>query len=143
MDKSLTICAGDWRGLNRNQNQTAIVFQPSSIVGRQLVFRPCERIKEGNEGHIANATDIKGMDCIKRVYGQDGKAPTLTMMGGGHREPKVLCEELLYRKLTPVECERLQTFPDNWTDCISNTQRYKSLGNAWTVDVIAHILTHI
>lgn len=45
-----------------------------------------------------------------------------------------------YRKLNPLECERLQTFPDNWTDCISNTQRYKALGNAWTVDVIAHIL---
>lgn len=48
-----------------------------------------------------------------------------------------------YRKPTPTECERLQTFEDNWTDCISNTQRYKSLGNAWTVDVIAHILKHI
>lgn len=46
---------------------------------------------------------------------------------------------VLYRKLTPLECERLQTFPDNWTDCVSNTQRYKALGNAWTVDVIAHI----
>ncbi len=45
-----------------------------------------------------------------------------------------------FRKLTPLECERLQTFPDNWTDCVSNTQRYKSLGNAWTVDVIVHIL---
>lgn len=48
--------------------------------------------------------------------------------------------DMTYRKLTPLECERLQTFPDNWTDCISNTQRYKSLGNAWTVDVISHIL---
>lgn len=46
---------------------------------------------------------------------------------------------ILYRKLTPLECERLQTFPDNWTDCISNTQRCKSLGNSWTVDVIAHL----
>lgn len=45
-----------------------------------------------------------------------------------------------YRKLTPLECERLQTLPDNWTDCISNTQRYKSIGNGWTIDVIAHIL---
>lgn len=58
-----------------------------------VAFRPCERIKDGNEGHIANATDIKGMDCIERVYGQDGKAPTLTTMGGGHREPKVLVNE--------------------------------------------------
>ena len=47
---------------------------------------------------------------------------------------------VLYRKLTPLECERLQTFPDGWTDSISNTQRYKALGNAWTVDVIVHIL---
>ena len=47
--------------------------------------------------------------------------------------------DISYRKLTPLECERLQAFPDNWTDCVSNTQRYKALGNAWTVDVIAHI----
>ena len=45
-----------------------------------------------------------------------------------------------YRKLTPIECERLQTVPDNYTDGVSNTQRYKMLGNGWTVDVIAHIL---
>ena len=105
--------------------------------------RPCERVKNGDVGHIATATDIKGMDCIKRVYGQDGKAPTLTTMGGGHREPKVFVSEISYRKLTPLECERLQTLPDNWTDCISNTQRYKSIGNGWTIDVIAHILRHI
>ena len=43
------------------------------------------------------------------------------------------------RKLTPVEYERLQTVPDNYTDHVSNTQRYKMLGNGWTVDVIAHI----
>jgi DNA-cytosine methyltransferase len=44
-----------------------------------------------------------------------------------------------YRKLTPVECERLQTFPDGYTEGVSNTQRYKALGNSWTVDVIAHL----
>lgn len=52
-------------------------------------------------------------------------------------------ERTLYRKLTPLECERLQTLPDFWTDCISNTQRYKGIGNGWTIDVIAHILKHI
>ena len=155
--------------------------------------RPCEIIKSGKIGHIASATDIKGMDCIKRAYGQDGKAPTLTTMGGGHREPKVICratvqknaehtngdksptltaamgigggnvplitdeetglkfkglyvdgnDRTLYRKLTPLECERLQNLPDNWTSILSNTQRYKSIGNGWTIDVIAHILKHI
>ena len=44
------------------------------------------------------------------------------------------------RRLTPIECERLQTLPDDYTAGVSNTQRYKSLGNGWTVDVIAHIL---
>jgi len=44
-----------------------------------------------------------------------------------------------WRKLSPLECERLQTVPDNYTDCVSDTQRYKMLGNGWTVDVIAHI----
>lgn len=44
------------------------------------------------------------------------------------------------RKLTPVECERLQTMPDGYTACVSNTQRYKGLGNGWTAEVIIHIL---
>ena len=43
------------------------------------------------------------------------------------------------RKLTPIECERLQTVPDNYTSCVSDSQRYTMLGNGWTVDVIAHI----
>lgn len=47
------------------------------------------------------------------------------------------------RKFHPIECERLQTVPDNYTDGVSNTQRYKMLGNGWTVDVIAHILKSI
>jgi len=46
------------------------------------------------------------------------------------------------RRLTPVECERLQTIPDNYTACVSDSQRYRLLGNAWTVDVIAYIISH-
>jgi site-specific DNA-cytosine methylase len=48
-----------------------------------------------------------------------------------------------YRKLSPIECERLQTVPDNYTAHVSNTQRYKMLGNGWTVDVISHILKNM
>ena len=44
------------------------------------------------------------------------------------------------RKLTPVECERLQTVPDDYTAVASNSQRYKMLGNGWTIDIIAHLL---
>lgn len=51
--------------------------------------------------------------------------------------------EVTWRKLTVVECERLQTFPDNYTEGVSNTQRYKALGNSWTVDVISHVFSFL
>jgi site-specific DNA-cytosine methylase len=47
------------------------------------------------------------------------------------------------RRLTPLECERLQTVPDNYTESASRTQRYKMIGNGWTVDVIAHIFSYM
>lgn len=47
------------------------------------------------------------------------------------------------RRLTPIECERLQTVPDNYTNHVSDTQRYKMLGNGWTIDVIAYILSYL
>ena len=81
LDKAHTLNASDWRGLNRNQNQNAVV----------------------------------------------------TNDGG----------DLHWRKLTPLECERLQTVPDNYTNHVSNTQRYKMLGNGWTVDVICHIFKNM
>lgn len=77
----------------------------------------------------------------------DQKCGTLTTV----QKDNLLIQQSSYRKLTPLECERLQTFPDDWTlvtdengkQLVSNTQRYKSLGNAWTVDVIAHIFRGI
>ena len=103
---------------------------------RQLVF------SDSGLCHIGDA-DLKGNDCIKRVYSSKGKCPTLTTMGGGHREPKIDIGDLKWRKLTPLECERLQTLPDNYTEGVSNTQRYKMLGNGWTVDSVAHIFKQI
>lgn len=47
------------------------------------------------------------------------------------------------RRLTPLECERLQTLPDNYTSGVSDTNRYKCIGNGWTVDVITYILSHL
>jgi len=69
-----------------------------------------------------------------------------------HRRQIVFTQNYEFRMLYPIECERLQTLPDNYTAIgvidgkeipISNTQRYKMLGNGWTVDVIAHILSFI
>lgn len=50
-----------------------------------------------------------------------------------------LCNGHRFRKLTPIECERLQTVPDDYTAAASDTQRYRMIGNGWTVDVIAHL----
>jgi len=136
---------------------------------------------------VGETAEIKGFDIIKRVYSPEGKAPTLTTMQGGHREPKVATtdpkggvvvskirdkskavrvggrgsydrhewdsvDELHWRKLTPRECARLQTVPDEYCTMgsfdgivkpISKSQQYKMLGNGWTIDVIAHILQDI
>lgn len=71
----------------------------------------------------------------------DGKVPTLSCSSWEHNNK--LSENEIIRKLTPIECERLQSLPDNYTEGVSNTQRYKALGNGFNVDVIAHILSFI
>jgi DNA (cytosine-5)-methyltransferase 3A len=81
---------------------------------------------------------------VNRVYHPDGKGPSLVSSDGGHLQPKISDNTTTYRKLTPLECERLQTVPEGYTDKgISNTQRYKMLGNGWTVDVVSHIMKGI
>ena len=75
-----------------------------------------------------------------RVYSSDGKSATLNANNGGIGGKTGLYEiEGVIRKLTRLECERLQTVPDGYTNSISDTQAIKALGNGWTVDVIAHI----
>jgi len=71
---------------------------------------------------------------------QGGKTNSLTTV---QKDNVVTKDNVYWRKLTPVECERLQTVPDNYTNHVSNTQRYKMLGNGWTIEVICHILKKI
>lgn len=77
----------------------------------------------------------RGKELVPR---KDGKMNCLTSTFS-IKEHSLIDETLHYRKLTPIECERLQTLPDGYTDGVSNTQRYKMIGNGWTVDVISHI----
>lgn len=83
--------------------------------------------------------DINAHDQRKRVYSVEGKAPSLLTPTGGNHQIKIAIDAITYRKLTPIECERLQTLPDDYTYSVSNTQRYKMLGNGWNVDTIVHI----
>jgi DNA (cytosine-5)-methyltransferase 3A len=77
-----------------------------------------------------------------RVYDEVGKSATLTT---DKRTNYLTKNDTDYRirRLTPIECERLQTVPDNYTSFVSDTQRYRMLGNGWTIDVIAHIFSYI
>ncbi len=85
----------------------------------------------------------------QRIYSVHGKSVTLSANGGGQGAKTGLYKidlpdgDYIIRKLTPAEAERLQTLPNNYTAGISDTQRYKCIGNAWTVDVIAHILSFL
>ena len=80
-----------------------------------------------------------------RVYSVEGKSSCLNATSGGvaGNGNSLILQHEKVRKFTPVEAERLQTVPDNYTNCISDNQRFKCLGNGWTVDVIAHILSFI
>ena len=97
-----------------------------------------QMVREHRSIEIGKA-DLNGNDICKRVYSVEGKSPSVKAQSGGNLEPKITEDNVTWRKLTPLECERLQTFPDGYTDILSNSQRYKCLGNSWTVDVIAHI----
>jgi len=84
---------------------------------------------------------VDGLQAHQKTR-KDGISPTLTQaagMGGG-QTPIVWSKKIKIRRLTPMECERLQGFPDGWTEGVSDTQRYKCLGNAVTVNTVQAIV---
>ena len=101
--------------------------------------------------HIGTAVDVRAA-AYRGRYNEDGstsqklelrkdeKTNTITTV---QKDNVLTKDEVYWRKLTPLECERLQTVPDNYTNHVSNTQRYKMLGNGWTIEVIAHILKNM
>ena len=118
------------------------VLYPASIVGRRLNEDGVR--KDNDKGvPITQCLEVHEVDksrCLSTVE----KDVLLSPLPEG-RYPDAYSEDmrLMWRKLTPVECERLQTVPDDYTAYVSNTQRYKMLGNGWTVDVICHLLKGI
>ena len=101
---------------------------------------PLENIDMSKQ--VCAIMQFKNHDIHKRVFNPDFKCHTLTTCGGGNTQKKVFVDGRA-RKLTPLEYERLQTLPDNYTYGIADTNRYTVIGNGWTVDVIAHILKGI
>ena len=94
----------------------------------------------------SEATNVIKVDKKGNIKQNQNKSSCLTgggNSGGNHSDMDLLIIDYGVRRLTPIECERLQTVPDNYTNQVSNTQRYKMLGNGWTVDVIAHIFKNL
>jgi len=98
--------------------------------GRGGCWPAAQRGRYNNQGGTDQFIEVRS----------DNKANCLTT---ATKDSLVLLTDGTVRKLTPIECERLQTVPDNYTACATDSQRYKMLGNGWTVDVIAHIFKNI
>ncbi len=94
-----------------------------------------------NKVNIEGAPDICCIDVYNKKFKKDRKSPTLTLP---HHNSLRLLQDGKFRKLTPNECERLQTVPVDYTNTgIADIHRYSMLGNGWTVDVIAFIFSFI
>ena len=150
-DKSYCIDANYYKG--------ASVEQYKKKCRRQLVNKAITIDKQKKQLTIKEATK-KGYTTIEDGDCFDMTFPNSKTRRGRNMKDKSNCltaanydymryehsdedKEVYWRKLTPVECERLQTVPDNYTNHVSNTQRYKMLGNGWTIEVIAHILKNM
>jgi site-specific DNA-cytosine methylase len=161
-DKSYCIDANYFRGTNLEQYLTKkrrqVVFNYSSsgrgngkVESRHYESDKAQALCASGYSNRSSTNVIEVNNPIKlgetrnsmgyQVYDTNGKSICLKANGGGIGSHGGLYhDDYCIRKLTPIECERLQTVPDNYTNHVSKSQRYKMLGNGWTVDVIAHIL---
>jgi len=110
------------------------------------VAKQTKQMLELRKDNKSNAITTVGKDSVV-VEESKIRSKSKTVRSGGRgsydRHEWDSVDELHWRKLTCLECERLQTVPDNYTNHVSNTQRYKMLGNGWTVEVIKHILQNM
>ena len=91
--------------------------------------------------HKRTAEQIRSQSFVqgsKMIQDIDGKCECL--LARDYKDPKSVIQDGVLRRLTPIEYERLQTLPDDYTSGVCKSHRYQALGNGWTVDVIAHIL---
>lgn len=142
-DKSYTIDASYHKGGNPRSNfedgKRQLVFEHPIDSSLYLTEKEIEEVRIKKSAKTFASGKSEG--AIQFPQTLDRKSLCLLANGiiGNHRTTNVIDDGIGYRKLTPIECERLQTVPDNYTNMVSNTQRYKMLGNGWTVDVVAHI----
>lgn len=126
--KSQCLDANYHKGVDNHGQRT--VIKCGSMTGR--------RINPETGKRDDNNPDLKAVQRIE--LRSDNKTGTLTTVQKDNYVVTAITDGVSYRKLTPIECERLQGLPDNYTNHVSNTQRYKALGNGWQVTTVEHIL---
>lgn len=138
-DKAFCIDGNYWKGGNLKsyfeKHRRQLVFELSKTNHR---ISDVTITRDGVRPHRSDDRKSGVSELGRLLFSDAKKSYTVTAA----HAPKLI-DSLGYRKLTPVECERLQTLPDGYTEGVSNTQRYKMIGNGWTVDVIAHIFKSI
>ena len=111
----------------------------ASMRGRRIDPLTMKRVDERKdipvEQHVEFRYDGKS-NCLSTVA-KDNIVVPFTLPN------RIPLSKFFFRYVTPLECERLQTIPDRYTKIVSDSQRYKALGNGWTVDVIAHIFRYL
>lgn len=125
---------------NQHKQSTDALYAIKEIIYKEPYYTRYDN-NEGCIGYVG-----KQPKQATKVFSTNGKSVCLTALGGG-QGGKTGLYEIPYtrtcRKLTPTECEKLQTVPLNYTEGVSDTQRYKMLGNGWTVEVIKHIFRNM
>ncbi len=97
----------------------------------------------GDDKKVQATIHLNGHRQAKEVYNLNFKCNTLLCDGNGGNLVKKVFQDGKVRKLMPIEYERLQTLPDNYTDGVADSRRYTAIGNGWTVNVVAHILSFL
>ena len=153
-DKSGTVTCGNQSAKFSIDNSTTLIVasrgrNPENPKSRESGLNTEQMLEPRYDGKTNCLTSVQKDNLVCEIMGE--KANTLTpdaYLATGERNRDEngkavltsMCDRRL-RRLTPTECERLQTVPDGYTSIVSDTQRYRMLGNGWTVDVIAHIFS--
>lgn len=169
-NSSTCLDANYWKGIDNHGARTGIICYP--VLDPDRLNKSCNgrRVKDADDPmftltaqdrhgvmleYVGSVRSSKWLDNGKelsrnypqgsRVYTTSGIAPTLSSQAGGLGGKTGLfqLQDTRIRKLTPTECERLQSYPDGWTEGVADTARYKCLGNSVTVSVIKAIARKI
>jgi DNA (cytosine-5)-methyltransferase 3A len=138
MPRSSTSGKGGTGPLSRNDGKTYCLDTGNTNAVEIFLTSKDKRLKQTIDENDLIDGEVKALD----VYNQSIHDRYPTLKDPRHND-RALFDGSRIRRLTPIECERLQTVAENYTNHVSDSQRYKMLGNGWTIEVIIHILKYI